>query len=133
MQRVSALTTRFNNLYHHGPFKSPGDLSRIYNDIDVVVACYDTDSLNERIAEPNKLYEAILFCRPIVVSEGTYLAKRVADYGCGFSIDPSTTDSVLVFLQTLSLERLSSISLHEKNIDVNEVLNDAMPLIKVLK
>lgn len=130
--RVNAMTSQYKNVFHHGPFKSPGDLQGIYNDVDVVVTCYDTNSLNERIAEPNKLYESILFCRPIVVSEGTYLAKRVEEYGCGYAINPSSVDLIASFVKSLTIKELSTISEHERQIDVMEITNDATLLINAL-
>lgn len=133
LSRVHSLTSRHNNIIYHGPFKSPEDLPRIYGDIDIVVACYDTHSLNECIAEPNKLYESILFCRPIVVSSGTYLAKRVAEYGCGYEINPATVDSIVSFIQSLSLKSLNEISEHERQIAAIDVINDTSKLISALK
>lgn len=133
LNRVHALTTKYKNVILHGPFKSPEDLPQIYYNVDVVVACYDTNSLNECIAEPNKLYESILFCRPIVVSKGTYLADRVAKYKCGFSIDPSSSESIYSFLQALNFEELRKISYIEQHTDVKEVVNDATELVNTLK
>ena len=52
---------KFPNVKLHGKFKNPSDLSVIYNKIDLNVICYDTTSINVRIAEPNKLYESIFF------------------------------------------------------------------------
>lgn len=132
MERVRTLTSRYSNILYHGPFKSPGDLSRIYNEVDVVVACYDTNSLNERIAEPNKLYEAMLFCRPIVVSEGTYLAQRVSEYGCGFAVNPSSKEAISSFIKSLTLRKLIDVSEHELKVKVKEVVNDSSQLIEAL-
>jgi succinoglycan biosynthesis protein ExoL len=42
---------------------------------------------NNRVALPNKLYEAMYFRVPIVASKGTYLAERVLDAGIGYAID----------------------------------------------
>ena len=132
LKRVRSLTDQYSNIYHHGPFKSPRDLSQIYNEVDVIVACYDTHSLNERIAEPNKLYESILFCRPLIVSEETYLAQRVADYGCGYAINPSSVDSIASFVKSLTVRELTAISENELHTDVKEIIYDATQLINAL-
>jgi glycosyltransferase involved in cell wall biosynthesis len=46
---------------------------------------YDTTngSLNNKIALPNKLYEAMYFQVPIITSKGTYLGELVDEYGIG--------------------------------------------------
>ena len=67
----------FENCYFHGSFKSPDDLNRIYSQIDLVLSTYDVSSENVRYAEPNKIYEAIYFETPIIVSSGTFLADKV--------------------------------------------------------
>ena len=132
LKRVGALTDRFSNIFLHGPFKSPEDLPGIYNEAHIIVACYDTNSLNERIAEPNKLYEAILFCRPLVVSVDTYLAQRVAEYGCGYAIDPSSVDSIASFVESLTTDALKAVSERERLVDVKEITNDATLLVDAL-
>ena len=45
----------------YGSFKSPEDLSAIYDQIDLNFVVYDTSTLNVRLALPNKLYESA-FC-----------------------------------------------------------------------
>lgn len=132
LQRVKSLVDSHSNIYYHGPFKSPDDLPKIYSEIDIVVACYDTNSLNERIAEPNKLYEAMMFCRPIVVSEGTYLAERVIKYGCGYTINPSSEEAIVTFISALNHEQLIAVSKNEQKINVNEIVDDASSLIESL-
>lgn len=66
-----------NNIFFHGAFKNPIDLPKIYSKIDFIVATYDTTTLNPQYAEPNKIYEAIFFRTPIIVSYNSYLANKV--------------------------------------------------------
>jgi len=60
---------------------------KIYQDIDIINAVYGNDSLIVTTALPNKLYDAILYKKPIMVSKGTYLSEVVEEYHIGFSID----------------------------------------------
>ena len=83
------------NLFYHGRFKSPDDLPRIYDQTDVLVCTYDTKKKNVCYAEPNKLYEAIWFRRPIVVSKGTFLADKVSKLKIGFSVNPFDEEDVV--------------------------------------
>src|SRR5207245_9014430 len=50
---------------------------------DVVAALYDPSVPNNRLAAPNKLFEAMMFSKPVLVSEGTAAADIVREVGCG--------------------------------------------------
>ena len=87
---------------YHGPFRNPYDLESIYAKIDINFVCYDTTGGNERIAEPNKLYESIFFNTPMLVSPDTYLAKVVHNKGNGFVVDCKSKEGLESFFQSLS-------------------------------
>lgn len=129
-----ALSNQYENVKYMGAFKNPDDLTHIYQNIDVVVACYDTQTLNERIAEPNKLYEALFFKRPIIVSENTYLATRVNEYKCGFTIDATSDEKIINFLDNLDTSILEKI---KKNIDLvplsDIVDDDSQEIVNYIK
>ena len=63
------------------------DLPRLYSKSRFVFSVYDSSQENVRLALPNKLYESILFNRPLIVSNNTHLAEIVFDYKIGFSVD----------------------------------------------
>lgn len=64
----------------------------IYKDIDFINSIYGSESQVVKTALPNKLYDCILFKKPIIVSSGTYLAKVVNEYNLGFDIDIDKDD-----------------------------------------
>lgn len=64
-----------------------GEKPEIYRAIDLINAVYGADSPETRLALPNKLYDCIIFKKPILVSRGTYLAQIVEEYGLGLSIE----------------------------------------------
>ena len=113
----------FDNCYFHGSFKNPDELSRIYSEFDIVLSTYDVSSENVRYAEPNKIYEAIYFETPIIVSSGTFLADKVNRLGIGFDIDAMNENAIVSFINGLTKERLSSIINNIKRIDKNSVIN----------
>lgn len=113
----------FENCHFHGSFKSPDELGRIYSEFDLVLSTYDVSSENVRYAEPNKIYEAIYFETPIIVSSGTFLADKVNRLGIGFDIDAMDENAIVSFVNNLSEERLSSIINNIKRIDKNSVIN----------
>lgn len=108
-ERFYRLKNQYNNCYFHGAFKNPDDLPTIYSQIDIVVSTYDVKYANVRYAEPNKIYEAIYFETPIVVTEGTYLAGKVSELNIGYVVNPLDAQSVCEWVKNLS-----DISISEK-------------------
>lgn len=123
----------YSNVVFHGKFKNPEDLISIYNKTDVVVACYENTNLNERIAEPNKMYEAILFCKPIVVQKNTFVASRVQEYKCGYAIDSYKDTEIEKFVKSLSRSEMEAISKSELNVEIAELLDNPKAIIERLE
>lgn len=95
------------NVICHGLFKNPTDLPTIYSSIDVVVCTYDVKGVNPRYAEPNKLYEAIYYRTPMMVSSGSFLADKVDRLGIGFSVDADNLDDIESKIRNLTGETYS--------------------------
>ncbi len=51
-----------------------------------VAALYDPSIPNNRFAAPNKLFEAMMFGKPVLASEGTLAADIVREVGCGIVV-----------------------------------------------
>lgn len=133
LERCQNLDNTYSNVFYHGAFRNPDDVPGIYNNLDVVVACYTTKSLNERIAEPNKLYEALFFCKPIIVAKDTFLSKQVNKYECGYCVDSSTIENIENFLNSIDYKELNRISRHEYELNGDEFVDNAQILIEKLK
>lgn len=108
MYEIDKMCAEYPNIKSHGRFNSIVDLQNIYDTIDLLICCYDNENDNVKEAEPNKLYEAIFFNKPIVVSTGTYLAKRVKTLGVGYDIDASDEHSIRYFFDQLTLEEMNT-------------------------
>lgn len=126
------LSSKYGNVKYWGSFKSPDDLERIYSNIDVVVACYDNTTINEQIAEPNKLYESICFCKPILVSEKTYLADRVRELQSGFVMNAFQDQLIVDFLDNLDLDQLELISKREYEMDQSQFIDSPSEILQAL-
>ena len=120
----------YNNVYFHGQFSNPSDLPSIYENVDMVLATYDTKFDNVRYAEPNKLYEAAYFHRPIIVSAGTFLAEKVAQHGTGFAIDAMNAECVIGFINGLTPEKINRCIDNCKAMDVAMLINENPELFK---
>ena len=99
--RVESLVEKYDNLYYHGRFSNPIDLPSIYDKIDLSLATYAAYDDNVKYAEPNKLYEAIYFRCPIIVSEGVFLGDKVKDLNVGYAINAMDEKAIYEFLATL--------------------------------
>lgn len=125
-------TKDYPNVFYHGQFKNPIDLPSIYSMLDIVVACYDTGSLNERIAEPNKLYESIYFGKPIIVSTNSFLEKQLLKLDCGYSINAYEDDAIRNLLRDISLDDLQKKIANTQKIMKESLIDNPNNIIKSL-
>lgn len=114
---------QFENCHFHGSFSNPSDLPGIYSQIDLVLSTYDVETENVRYAEPNKIYEAIYFRTPIIVSSGTFLADKVRKLGIGYDIDALDNEAIKTFVTSLTEESIKDKQTSIDNIDQNYALN----------
>lgn len=114
---------QYKNYFYHGPFKNPDGLPEIYSSIDLVLSTYDVEFENVRYAEPNKIYESMFFNTPIIVSSGTFLAKKTEELGIGFSLDPLNDREVTEFLESLTPQTIQEKADNCKKIDRNDLID----------
>lgn len=123
----------YPNIFFHGAFTSPVDLPKIYAQIDLVYATYDAFYENVRYAEPNKLYEAIYFETPFVVSNHTFLAEKVEKLGIGFGVDALDNEAVCTFFRTLTEQQLEEKKNNAARIDKKYTINENSAFFEKLK
>lgn len=75
-----------SNVHFRGKFNNE-EKPMIYKDIDIINSLYGDFSLEVTTAIPNRLYDALLYKKPILVSKGTYLADVVVNKGIGLAVD----------------------------------------------
>ena len=80
------------NVKFHGRFNN-AEKPLIYEKIDIINSIYGTDKYETITALPNRLYDACLYQKPIIVSKGTYLAEIVKKYDIGIPVDVFTDDT----------------------------------------
>ncbi len=130
---VQELTKTYPQVHYHGPFRNPIDLESIYNQTDINFVCYDTTGGNERIAEPNKLYESTFFNTPIMVSPNTYLAKVVQQKGTGFVVDCDSEENISNFFNSLTVKSLAEHSKACKSIETTELISSVDEIKKLIR
>ena len=75
------------------------DLSRT---ADVLVATYDPAIPNHRFSSPNKVFEAMMLGKPIIVAENTNMDRIIKEEECGLVVtygDPQALESAFVNLE----------------------------------
>lgn len=122
-ESLHALCEKYSNIHFHGKFKNPDDLPEIYGSIDLVLASYDATSINAQYAEPNKMYEAIFFRVPIIVSKGTFLSRKVESLGIGYAINGLEKDEIRKFLLGLTKESYEEKIRNLKSIPREDAIN----------
>jgi glycosyltransferase involved in cell wall biosynthesis len=103
---VKDYAKKYGNIIFHGPYKNPDELEQIYQSIDLTCSIYDSNHFNVKVLSPNKLFESIYFCSPIIVADNTRLGERVLDWNVGFSVDVQSRQAVGEFLDTLSWKEI---------------------------
>lgn len=131
-EQLKVLCDKYSNIHFHGKFRNPDDLPKIYESIDLVLASYDATSINAQYAEPNKMYEAIFFRVPIIVSSNTFLAQKVNRLGIGYNINALDKQEIISFVDGLTavdieeklnaLEKIPQESAINKNPELFEYL-----------
>lgn len=66
----------------------------IYKNIDIINSLYGNQSMEVRVALPNRLYDALIFKKPILATQGTYLAQVVSENDIGLVVDDSKTYTI---------------------------------------
>ena len=98
---IQAKASQLANVTWYGqiPYELVLELSRL---ADILIATYDPGIPNNRYASPNKLFEAMLLGKPIIVAQNTNMDRIVLDTGCGVAVpygSPSDLESALQTLQ----------------------------------
>lgn len=125
LSAVKEISQKYKNVFYMGPFKNPEDLTKVYEGIDIVVACYRTDTVNERVAEPNKLYEALFFNKPIIVSKETYLERFVTKQNdFGYAIDATSDSEIIDLIQNIEIDDLNNKIKNISIIPTSSIIDD---------
>jgi glycosyltransferase involved in cell wall biosynthesis len=88
---------------------------RLYSTTDVMFAIYDPKIPNHRYSAPNKVYEAMMYGKPIVVAKETGVDDIVVSRNMGFAI-PYSKES---FKELLTLIEKDPSILEEKSINAS--------------
>lgn len=131
-EALDYLCKKYHNVHFHGKFRNPDDLPSIYEKVDLVVASYDANSINAQYAEPNKMYEAIFFRTPIIVSSNTFLERKVNKLGIGYSVNALNKQEIVSFINGLTEESITDRIQALGRIPQEEAINKNLELFDYL-
>ncbi len=122
---VQYYSKTYKNIKYFGEYNFFKDSAKIYSSLNVLYMPYDTTSgsLNNKVALPNKLYEAMYFQVPIITSKETYVGDIVERLGIGTTIECCNNKNLNSLLLTLR-GKLTRIKEKFPELDSNMYLAD---------
>ena len=85
-QEIVRLAEKFKNISWHGRVAYQQALTLMSN-ADLLFAIYDPAVPNHRYSSPNKVFEAMLLEKPILVAHGTNMDKIITEHDCGLVLE----------------------------------------------
>lgn len=79
---------QYSNIFYYGKMKYE-DVLCLERQCDVMVAIYDPKIRNNQFSAPNKMYEALMIGKPIIMAKNTGFDKLIADNEIGVLVDYS--------------------------------------------
>lgn len=83
---VSEISNRFDNINYYGMIDYT-EAIKLYTKTDFMFAIYDPKVPNHKFSAPNKVYEAMMLGKPIIIASGTGIDKIVTENNMGFVIE----------------------------------------------
>ena len=102
-ERLLSLVKKYNNTTFIGAL-SYDQVLDFTKRSDALLALYDPLVPNYRYASPNKLFEAMMCGKPIIVTADTLMAERVLRHACGIVVKHDDVESVREAIQCLNNE-----------------------------
>lgn len=115
---IRRLASSLPNVRFHGPVSYPQAVE-IYASAHVMAALYDPTVPNHRFSSPNKLHEAALLGKPLIVAEGTGVDREVSALGLGFVIpygNPAALEMTLESIARWSERKRRAFCRHAREI-----------------
>jgi glycosyltransferase involved in cell wall biosynthesis len=88
----------------HGIVKANESL-RLAAQCDAIFAFYEPNSVNNRQASPNKVYDAMSIGRPIIINEEAAVSKWVVENNLGFRLPYTDIDGLRRIVESMEEQR----------------------------
>lgn len=77
----------------------------ILSKCDALFAIYDPRVPNHKYSSPNKLFEAMMLSKPIIVSKNTGMDEKVKQYQCGIVVDYDNINEIVSAIKELKVKK----------------------------
>ena len=116
---MKEMSNKHENIFYYGkiPYEK---VLKLEKESDVMLAIYNPIYRNNQYSSPNKLYEAMLLGKPIIVANGTGVDKLVKLYNIGISVEYNresflkSTDYLLMDKTKIEIMKNNSRKLYKK-------------------
>jgi len=95
--------TGFNNIQFLGKVFPYRKTLEILSECDTLFAVYDPSVPNHKYSSPNKLFEAMMLGKPIIVSKNTGMDKKVEKYQCGVVVNYGNMNEIMSAIKKLKI------------------------------
>jgi glycosyltransferase involved in cell wall biosynthesis len=99
--QLSALAAKTSNVELELSWHQPDYIMNCVRESDALFAIYDPSVPNNRYSSPNKLFEAMMCRKPIIVNSGTSMDKIVRAEKCGIVIETLAPSAIREAVQRL--------------------------------
>jgi succinoglycan biosynthesis protein ExoL len=135
---IESECNEMGNVKYEGPYLVPDDLSSMYNQVDIVWACYPYQGSkvgNWCWAKTTRFYEACLFKKPMITQAKTQDALFISKYNIGIKLDLSDINKSVNQLIQLSKSDINQMTnnFQDVPIEVYTYGDEHEKLIKILK
>ena len=89
------------NIHWHGKVGYQESLA-LYFQTDVILATYDPSIANNRLGSPNKIFEAMMLGKPVIVAENTHMDQLVGETHAGLIVRYGDVTDLESALQSLA-------------------------------
>jgi len=123
------------NIHYYGPYVYPDDLTKIYNNVDIVweLGIHGKDNL--KCAKRCRYYESLYFQRPMIAQRDTPGGDCIEKYDIGLCVDLNNPDETRKTIAQISFDDLNRWRQNMKKLPkhLSTYTNEHQILIEMLK
>ena len=118
-----------NNVIFKGEFKNE-DKPLIYRKIDLINSIYGCKGFEVTTLLPNRLYDGVIFKKPIIASKRTFLGELVEKFSIGIAVDlnKNVSEDITIFINNFNdkkfiraCDNFLSIAQKEQQVFINRI------------
>lgn len=101
---------RNKNICWGGKFKNE-EKPILYKNYDMILSAYGSNHISTKTLLPNRLYDGILFKKPLIASKDTYLGYLVDEFDIGVTInlfDEKLDEKILEYIRNFDADKFLS-------------------------